>query len=152
MPLFILWACGVAMLPLSRAQFATCEEAVQALDDRAPFSLELEGGEFTSFSLLAVARPALISLAHPDWVGVYSAAVSLISISVLVVFFYSPKSLRFSMQSAIPGVPVLDLRVITGLSQALRWMQVARESADFLSGIIVHGFIDGAIEVREFFQ
>ncbi len=76
-----LWACGIAMLPFSGAQFATCEEALEVLDSRhgAPLS-ELEGGEFQSFSHLAITRPAVISLAHPDWAGVYSAAVSLLRV------------------------------------------------------------------------
>jgi hypothetical protein len=72
--------CAIILIPRGRAQFMTCEEAVRELDAlRSNVALlpiaPWEGGAFGSFAQMADARPAAISLAHPDWVGVLSSAV-----------------------------------------------------------------------------
>jgi hypothetical protein len=56
------------------------------------------------------------------------------------------------VQHAVPGVPVLGLRAVGDIAHVLRWMQVARESAGFLSAVVIQGLIDGAIEVRHYIE
>ena len=63
----------------SEPSFTTCSEAVALLDANLLSdtygSLE---GSYADFHDLAADRPAVVSIAHPDWIGVLSAAVSII--------------------------------------------------------------------------
>jgi hypothetical protein len=65
---------NLASLPPS---FTTCAEAVAMLNDNpSEGANDLWEGSYTSFAHMTADRPATVSFAHPDWVGVYSASVS----------------------------------------------------------------------------